>query len=121
MVVAQMFIIVPNTFYIIINNNNNNHSLWHIPVCQFLDTKGYKLSSFFSVSYPTTLPDNYTININALFNKLVKENWGILLFTLVLFASRSSFADWYVVPNGSMLPTIVEGDRIFVDKMAYQN
>ena len=54
------------------------------------------------------------------FNKFVKENWGILLFTLVLFASRSSFADWYVVPTGSMLPTIVEGDRIFVDKMAYR-
>jgi signal peptidase I len=44
-----------------------------------------------------------------------------LLFTLVLFASRSRFADWYVVPTGSMLPTIVEGDRIFVDKMAYKN
>jgi signal peptidase I len=60
------------------------------------------------------------MNINISFNKLVKENWGILLFTLVLFASRSSFADWYVVPTGSMLPTIVEGDRIFVDKMAYR-
>jgi signal peptidase I len=60
------------------------------------------------------------MNINISFKKLVKENWGILLFTLVLFASRSSFADWYVVPTGSMLPTIVEGDRIFVDKMAYR-
>ena len=58
--------------------------------------------------------------MNISFKKLVKENWGILLFTLVLFASRSSFADWYVVPTGSMLPTIVEGDRIFVDKMAYR-
>jgi signal peptidase I len=37
-----------------------------------------------------------------------------------LFASRSSFADWYQVPTGSMLPTIVEGDRIFVNKMAYR-
>jgi signal peptidase I len=60
------------------------------------------------------------MNIKISFNKLVKENWGILLFTLVLFASRSSFADWYVVPTGSMLPTIVEGDRILVDKMAYR-
>jgi signal peptidase I len=60
------------------------------------------------------------MNINISFNKLIKENWGILLFTLVLFASRSSFADWYVVPTGSMLPTIVEGDRILVDKMAYR-
>ena len=60
------------------------------------------------------------MNINISFNKLVKENWGIFLFTLVLFASRSSFADWYVVPTGSMLPSIVEGDRILVDKMAYR-
>jgi len=60
------------------------------------------------------------MTIKTSFKKLVKENGGILLFALVLFASRSSFADWYVVPTGSMLPTIVEGDRIFVDKMAYR-
>lgn len=53
-------------------------------------------------------------------NWLVKENWAFLLLALVLFASRSSFADWYLVPTGSMQPTIVEGDRIFVDKMAYR-
>ncbi|MCF2948324.1 signal peptidase I [Paraglaciecola aquimarina] len=51
---------------------------------------------------------------------LFKENWGFLLFVVILFASRSSFADWYIVPTGSMQPTIVEGDRIFVDKMAYR-
>jgi len=32
---------------------------------------------------------------------------------------RSAVADWYEVPTGSMKPTIVEGDRIFTDKMAY--
>ncbi|GGW94682.1 signal peptidase I [Alteromonas halophila] len=32
---------------------------------------------------------------------------------------RSSLADWYDVPTGSMQPTIVEGDRIFVNKAAY--
>lgn len=51
---------------------------------------------------------------------LLKENWGFALFLLIMFASRSSFADWYVVPTGSMQPSIVEGDRIFVDKMAYR-
>jgi signal peptidase I len=60
------------------------------------------------------------MNIKTSLNQLIKENWAVLLFALVLFASRSSFADWYVVPTGSMLPTIVEGDRIFVDKMAYR-
>ena len=32
---------------------------------------------------------------------------------------RSSIADWNDVPTGSMKPTIVEGDRIFVNKLAY--
>ena len=54
------------------------------------------------------------------FAQLIKANWGFLLCLLVLFASRSSFADWYLVPTGSMQPTIVEGDRIFVNKMAYR-
>ena len=60
------------------------------------------------------------MNIKTSFNQLIKENWAFLLFAFVLFASRSSFADWYLVPTGSMQPTIVEGDRIFVDKMAYR-
>ncbi len=32
---------------------------------------------------------------------------------------RSACADWNTVPTGSMNPTIVEGDRIAVNKMAY--
>lgn len=60
------------------------------------------------------------MNIKKSLKQLIKENGAFLLLVLVLFASRSSFADWYVVPTGSMLPTIVEGDRIFVDKMAYR-
>ncbi|MEO9947055.1 signal peptidase I [Paraglaciecola sp.] len=51
---------------------------------------------------------------------ILKQNWGFLALMLLMFASRSSLADWYHVPTGSMLPTIVEGDRIFVDKMAYR-
>ena len=62
----------------------------------------------------------FTMNIKTSFNQFIKENWGFILFALVLFASRSSFADWYMVPTGSMLPTIVEGDRILVNKMAYR-
>lgn len=50
----------------------------------------------------------------------LRENLIFFVAILVLFASRSTFADWYVVPTGSMQPTIVEGDRIFVNKMAYR-
>ena len=37
-----------------------------------------------------------------------------------MLVMRSSFADWYHVPTGSMQPNIVEGDRVFVNKMAYR-
>jgi signal peptidase I len=42
-----------------------------------------------------------------------------LLFVLLLFSFRSSIADWSHVPTGSMKPTLLEGDRILVDKLAY--
>ncbi|MEM0912672.1 MAG: signal peptidase I [Pseudomonadota bacterium] len=59
------------------------------------------------------------INVKTI-AKHIKANLGFLVFVLIMFASRSSLADWYHVPSGSMLPTIVEGDRVFVDKTAYQ-
>jgi len=42
-----------------------------------------------------------------------------LLILIVLLSFRSAIADWNHVPTGSMRPTILEGDRIFVDKIAY--
>jgi signal peptidase I len=44
---------------------------------------------------------------------------SIIILILVLFAVRSSIADWNDVPTGSMIPTILDGDRIFVNKLAY--
>jgi signal peptidase I len=38
---------------------------------------------------------------------------------LILCMVRSSIADWNDVPTGSMNPNILEGDRIFVNKLAY--
>jgi len=43
----------------------------------------------------------------------------LLILALVLFSIRSSLADWNDVPSGSMQPTILVGDRIFVNKLAY--
>ncbi len=54
----------------------------------------------------------------ALF-KFWKENSRFLVFVFLMVIFRSSFADWNTVPTGSMKPTIVEGDRIWVDKLAY--
>ncbi|MEO8216936.1 MAG: signal peptidase I [Acidobacteriota bacterium] len=43
----------------------------------------------------------------------------LLLVILVMAPFRSSFADWNDVPTGSMKPTIIEGDRVVVNKLAY--
>lgn len=43
----------------------------------------------------------------------------LLIIGLALFSFRSSVADWNDVPTGSMKPTILEGDRIFINKIAY--
>ncbi len=43
----------------------------------------------------------------------------LLIIAVVLFSVRSSLADWNDVPTGSMKPTILEGDRVFVNKLAY--
>jgi signal peptidase I len=37
----------------------------------------------------------------------------------VLTPLRSVVADWNDVPSGSMMPTILVGDRIFINKLAY--
>ncbi|GHA02033.1 signal peptidase I [Arenicella chitinivorans] len=51
--------------------------------------------------------------------KIVRANRGLLIFLLLMSVFRSSFADWNTVPTGSMQPTIVEGDRILINKLAY--
>ena len=52
--------------------------------------------------------------------RLWKE-WRVTIFFIVfvLVPAKSSLADWNWVPTGSMNPTILEGDLIYVDKIAY--
>ena len=42
-----------------------------------------------------------------------------LAMLLVVSSLRSALADWNDVPTGSMKPTIEEGDRVVVNKLAY--
>jgi len=53
------------------------------------------------------------------FKRLWINNKLFILFVLLMSVFRSAVADWYTVPTGSMQPTIKEGDRIIVNKMAY--
>ena len=56
-------------------------------------------------------------------NRLVNfwKEWGrgLLLVLAIMIPLRASLADWNDVPTGSMRPTILVGDRIFVNKLAY--
>lgn len=48
-----------------------------------------------------------------------RQNRSFLVLIALMLIFRSAIADWNEVPTGSMKPTIVEGDRILVNKMAY--
>jgi signal peptidase I len=50
---------------------------------------------------------------------ILAEYKSLLIFFGLMLCFRSAVADWMYVPSGSMNPTIVEGDRILVDKQAY--
>jgi signal peptidase I len=51
--------------------------------------------------------------------KIFQETKVFLLMLLVICSMRSALADWNDVPTGSMKPTIEEGDRVVVNKLAY--
>ena len=50
---------------------------------------------------------------------LLRRHRGIVLFIVLMVVFRSAIADWNDVPSTSMSPTILAGDRIWVNKLAY--
>lgn len=51
--------------------------------------------------------------------RLLREYRGFAVFLLLMLGFRSAWADWVYVPSGSMNPTILEGDRLLVNKHVY--
>jgi signal peptidase I len=51
--------------------------------------------------------------------KVLNEVRIFALMILIVSSLRSVLADWNDVPTGSMKPTIQEGDRVVVNKLAY--
>ena len=51
--------------------------------------------------------------------KIWQENKSFFIFLGLMLFVRAGVADWYYIPSGSMEPTIEVGDRIFVNKLAY--
>jgi signal peptidase I len=58
---------------------------------------------------------------NAWLKRMWKE-WGepFLVAALIAIVIRTFFLGPYKIPTGSMRPTLLEGDRIFVDKITYR-
>ncbi|WP_374586065.1 signal peptidase I [Pseudoduganella sp.] len=51
--------------------------------------------------------------------KFIRENKGFIVFLLTLGVFRSAIADWNPIPSASMHPNLLEGDVVFVNRVAY--
>ena len=49
----------------------------------------------------------------------LRANKGFLAFLLLFGVFRTAVADWNPIPSGSMRPNLLEGDVVFVNRMAY--
>jgi len=48
-----------------------------------------------------------------------RDNRWFLAFVLVFGVFRTAVADWNPIPSASMHPTLLEGDVVFVDRLAF--
>ncbi len=49
----------------------------------------------------------------------LRANKGFLVFLLCFCVFRTAVADWNPIPSGSMRPNLLEGDVVFVNRLAY--
>ena len=47
------------------------------------------------------------------------QNKGFLVFLLCFCVFRTAIADWNPIPSASMQPTLLEGDVVLVNRLAY--
>ena len=51
--------------------------------------------------------------------KWFQSNRGFIVLLLCFGLFRTAVADWNPIPSGSMRPTLLEGDVVFVNRLAY--
>ena len=65
------------------------------------------------------MPNNLMFKVPLNLRKLASDNKGFLAFVFFMVLVRSAFADWYLVPSSSMYPTLLQGDRVISNRVAY--
>jgi len=51
--------------------------------------------------------------------KFLHDNRGFIAFLICFGLMRTAVADWNPIPSGSMRPTLLEGDVVLVNRLAY--
>ena len=74
-----------------------------------------------STNNPATTAEQEAADAQALpwWKSFLREWRGFFIFLAIMLLFRSILADWNHVPSGSMLPNILIGDRVVVNKLAY--
>lgn len=49
----------------------------------------------------------------------IRQNKGFFLFLFLFGIFRTAVADWNPIPSGSMRPNLLEGDVVFVNRLAF--
>jgi signal peptidase I len=60
-----------------------------------------------------------TMNTVEKFRHYLRNNKKFVLFLLLFGIFRTAVADWNPIPSGSMRPNLLEGDVVFVNRLAY--
>lgn len=68
---------------------------------------------------PSPSPTTFLGTAQKFIARLMRANRGFLIFMFGMLLVRSALADWYAVPSGSMYPSVMIGDRIIADRIAY--
>jgi len=63
--------------------------------------------------------DEHTKDVISKKKKIIKEVKSILMIIVVVFTFRSVFFEPFRIPSGSMIPSLMIGDFILVNKFAY--
>lgn len=51
--------------------------------------------------------------------KWIRDNRGLLMLLVLFGLFRTACADWNPIPSGSMRPSLLEGDVVLVNRLAY--